>query len=144
MVALFLSTQLSHPTSLLISVLTEYKIVIADGSILTMIASRLLLLCETIKNKYMNSHSSDFAKWITILIVMPFMVITYTKIESRLSTSDIIPAASITGVTPVSIGLMGFDNRTWPVVNNYVKKATVKPPMFSRGLSTSDEANKIN
>lgn len=77
------------------------------------------------------NHSSSFVKWITILIVMPFMVIAYTKLESRLSNPDTIPAASITGATPVSIGLISFDNGLTHIANNIVKEDNKVPYIFS-------------
>ncbi len=76
------------------------------------------------------NHSSSFVKWITLLIVMPFMVIAYTKLESRLSKPDTIPAASITGATPVSIGLISFNNGVDPIAKKAISGANKVPYIF--------------
>ncbi len=75
----------------------------------------------------MNHHPSAFIKWITLLIVLPFMVIAYTKLERKLSIQVVTPAASITGATPVSIGLINIDKGRDQVVNNNYEKSSIKP-----------------
>ena len=91
----------------------------------------------------MKKYTSDMMKLLSLLLVTPVLVMAYTKIEKTVS-----PAATeqsqggMTGITPVSIGLMNTgteaDITTPKNHKNHNEYILVKSPAGDAALSGKD------
>ena len=68
----------------------------------------------------MKSYTTEMMKLIALLVVTPLLVMIYTKVEKRIAVSDTAQTqdAGVSGITPVSIGMINKEMPPIAAVKN--------------------------